>query len=102
MRIPLEELEENVFFSSEIDKYCIQSYKVNFQEEPHGDITKIDEKIIPNIIFWLAFLAKLFSRWTKKGISRHSWYSFLDIARILKHKKPDAFSTGKRKGFKRA
>ena len=47
MRIPLEELGGKCVFSSEIDKYCIQTYKANFGEEPHGDITQIEEKNIP-------------------------------------------------------
>lgn len=41
--------KENIefVFSSEIDKYAQETYKANFDEVPHGDITKIDEKDIP-------------------------------------------------------
>ena len=34
-------------FSSEIDKNAQKTYKLNYNETPHGDITKIDEKEIP-------------------------------------------------------
>ena len=48
-------------FSSEIDKYAIQTYSANFGEIPSGDITKIDEKSIPHFDILLAdFHVKLF------------------------------------------
>ena len=35
-------------FSSDIDKFAQESYEANFHEKPVGDITKIDEKEIPD------------------------------------------------------
>ncbi len=35
-------------FSSDIDQYAQESYEANFGEKPAGDITKIDEKDIPD------------------------------------------------------
>lgn len=35
-------------FSSEFDKYAQQTYEANFGVKPHGDITKINEKDIPD------------------------------------------------------
>ncbi len=35
-------------FSSDIDKFCQDSYENNFGERPFGDITQIDPKDIPD------------------------------------------------------
>ena len=35
-------------FSSEWDKFAQKTYFANFGEYPHGDITQIDEKVVPN------------------------------------------------------
>lgn len=35
-------------FSSEIDKFAIKTYKANFNDTPHGDITEINTETIPN------------------------------------------------------
>ena len=40
-------------FTSEIDKFAIQTYIANFGDENiYGDITKIDEKIYPNTTYY--------------------------------------------------
>ena len=102
MRIPLEELGGKCVFSSEIDKYCIQSYKANFEEEPHGDITRIDEKNIPkHNILVAGFPCQAFSHaGLKKGFQDTRGTLFFDIARILKHKKPEAFLLENVKGLR--
>ncbi|MFV0431145.1 MAG: DNA cytosine methyltransferase, partial [Alphaproteobacteria bacterium] len=41
IRIPFDELGGQCVFSSEIDKYAAQTYFANYNESPHGDITKI-------------------------------------------------------------
>jgi DNA (cytosine-5)-methyltransferase 1 len=41
-------LAPNCVFSSDIDTFCQDSYQFNFGERPTGDITKVDEKDIPN------------------------------------------------------
>ena len=102
MRIPLEELGGKCVFSSEIDKYCIQTYKANFGEEPHGDITQIEEKNIPkHNILVAGFPCQAFSHaGLKKGLQDTRGTLFFDIARILEHKKPEAFLLENVKGLK--
>ena len=48
IRIPFQELGGECVFSSEWDKFAQKTYKVNFGEQPHGDITKIDAHDIPD------------------------------------------------------
>lgn len=47
-------------FSSDIDPQCQTSYEANFGERPFGDITKINEKEIPDHdILFIAFHVSL-------------------------------------------
>ena len=81
-------------FTSEIDKYAIQTYKVNFSDENiYGDITKIDEKDIPEHDILLAgFPCQPFSQaGLKKGFTDTRGTLFFDIERILLEKQPKAF-----------
>ncbi len=80
-------------FSSDIDSFCRDSYEANFGERPFGDITKIDEKDIPDHdILFAGFPCQSFSIIGKmKGFDDVRGTLFFDIARILKHKKPKAF-----------
>lgn len=80
-------------FSSEIDKFAVKTYKINFGEKPHGDITKIDEKTIPDHdILVGGFPCQAFSQaGLKKGFNDTRGTLFFDIARIIKEKKPKAF-----------
>ncbi len=102
MRISLEELGGKCVFSSEIDKYCIQTYKANFGDEPHGDITQIEEKNIPkHNILVAGFPCQAFSHaGLKKGFQDTRGTLFFDIARILEHKKPEAFLLENVKGLR--
>ena len=54
MRLAFESVGAKCVFSSEWDKYCQETYKANFGEIPHGDITKIKEKDIPKFDVLLA------------------------------------------------
>lgn len=47
-RVALEHWGCECVFSSDIDKYARETYKLNFGEYPTGDITQIDEKDIPD------------------------------------------------------
>lgn len=80
-------------FSSDIDKFAQDSYEANFGERPHGDITQIDEKNIPDHdILFAGFPCQPFSIIGRmKGLNDTRGTLFFDIARILKEKQPKAF-----------
>lgn len=87
-------LKGECVFSSDIDKFAQESYEANFHEKPVGDITKVNEKDIPDFdllfggfpcqAFSICGLQKGFEDTTKGTL-------FFDIARIIKEKQPKAF-----------
>ncbi|MEB8375066.1 DNA (cytosine-5-)-methyltransferase [Mammaliicoccus sciuri] len=80
-------------FSSEIDKFSIKTYKANFGETPYGDITQIDEKLVPDHNILVAgFPCQAFSQAGKKlGFKDIRGTLFFDVARIINEKKPESF-----------
>ena len=102
IRLAYQNLGGQCVFTSEWDTYSKKTYEANFGEVPFGDITKIDEKNIPDHDILLAgFPCQPFSI---AGVSKknalgrkHGFLDetqgtlFFDIARILKHKRPKAF-----------
>ncbi len=81
-------------FTSEIKPYAVDVLKQNHPGEAiHGDITKIDEKDIPDFDFLLAgFPCQAFSMAGKRlGFQDTRGTLFFDVARILKAKKPMGF-----------
>ncbi|RXJ93759.1 DNA (cytosine-5-)-methyltransferase [Malaciobacter molluscorum] len=101
-RLALEELNGNCVFSSEIDIFAQNTYYENFKERPFGDITKINEKEIPNHdILCGGFPCQPFSiAGLRKGFEDTRGTLFFDILRILKEKKPKAFILENVKGLK--
>jgi DNA (cytosine-5)-methyltransferase 1 len=102
IRAPFEKLGGKCVFTSEWDKYCQITYQFNFGERPFGDITKIDEKDIPDhdILlagfpcqpFSIAGVSKKNSLGLEHGFKdKKQGNLFFEIARILKEKKPKAF-----------
>lgn len=81
-------------FTSEIDKFAIETYKANFaMSEIYGDITKVESKDIPHHDILLAgFPCQPFSQaGLKMGFADTRGTLFFDIERILLEKRPKAF-----------
>lgn len=93
IRIPFQELGGKCVFTSEWDKFAQKTYRVNFGEEPQGDITKIDAKDIPDFDVLLGgFPCQPFSQaGLKKGFSDTRGTLFFEIERIIQEKRPKAF-----------
>lgn len=101
IRRPFDKLGCECVFSSEIDKYAIQTYEANFNEVPSGDITKIDAKDIPSFDILLAgFPCQAFSIAGKRqGFADTRGTMFFEIQRILEHHKPKCFMLENVKGL---
>jgi DNA mismatch endonuclease Vsr len=100
-RIAFQNLGGKCVFSSEWDKYSQQTYEKNFGEVPFGDITKINEKEIPDHdILCAGFPCQAFSIAGKRsGFEDTRGTLFFDVARIIKEKQPKAFFLENVKGL---
>jgi DNA (cytosine-5)-methyltransferase 1 len=93
IRLPFQQLGGKCVFTSEWDKFSQKTYAANFGELPHGDITKISAKSIPEHNVMLAgFPCQAFSQaGLKKGFYDTRGTMFFEIQRILALSEPDAF-----------
>jgi DNA (cytosine-5)-methyltransferase 1 len=84
-------IESKCVLSSEIDKRAIETYKLNFDEQPTGDIREI--ALIPEFDFMLAgFPCQSFSYAGKqKGFGDTRGTLFFEIERLLRNYKPQGF-----------
>ncbi|MEX0896022.1 MAG: DNA cytosine methyltransferase [Patescibacteria group bacterium] len=93
-RIAFENAGGECVFSSEWDKHSQKTYEANFGEIPHGDITKIDEKEIPDFdVLVGGFPCQPFSSIGKRQGFLHATQGtlFYDVLRIIENKKNKAF-----------
>ena len=90
IRIPFDALGGRCVFSSEIDKFARETYRANFGEEPHGDITQITPCEIPSFDLLLAgFPCQPFSQaGLQKGFDDTRGTLFFYIAKIIEHHRP--------------
>ena len=102
MRLAFEQAGGSCVYSNEWNKYSQQTYFANFGEQPDGDITKVDARIIPNHDVLVAgFPCQPFSIAgvsKKQSLGRATGFEdktqgtlFFDVCRILKAKRPRAF-----------
>jgi DNA (cytosine-5)-methyltransferase 1 len=86
-------VETECVFSSDIDRECQRAYAANFGEIPHGDITGIDARVVPDHDILLAgFPCQPFSIIGQmKGFEDTRGTLFFDIARVLEARRPSAF-----------
>lgn len=89
-RIALEKAGAECVFSSEIDKFALQVYKDNFDEDASGDITRIKEKDIPaHDVLCAGFPCQTFSTvGLRKGFSDPRGTLFFEVLRVAKYHKP--------------
>ncbi|MCE5091300.1 DNA (cytosine-5-)-methyltransferase [Staphylococcus devriesei] len=92
-RIALEDAGGKCVFSSEIDKYARETYRMNFNEIPCGDITEILSKDIPDHnVLAAGFPCQPFSLAGKRlGFEDARGTLFFEILKILKAKRPESF-----------
>lgn len=100
-RLGLERLGLKCVFSCEIDETARQVYKDNFGELPHGDIRKVDAQSIPDHdILCGGFPCQAFSLTGQMtGFKHKDGNLYLEVTRILKHKKPRFFILENVKGL---
>lgn len=102
IRLAFQKNKGMCLFTSEWDKFAQKTYRINFGETPHGDITQVQLADIPKHDILLAgFPCQPFSQaGLKKGFEDTRGTLFFDIQKILVHKRPKAFLLENVKQFK--
>ncbi|CAB9530542.1 methylase DsaV [Seminavis robusta] len=93
-RVALDRLGGRCVFASELDRFCIANYQVNFGgDRPAGDITRIQSDWIPSHDLLVGgFPCQPFSCSGKqRGLQDPRGQLFREIVRILQDKQPKAF-----------
>jgi len=101
-RLALQQLGGHCVFSSDWDRFARQTYSANFEEEPAGDIRKVDEETIPPYdILTAGFPCQPFSISgvsKKNSLGRPHGFAdnaqgtlFFEIVRFLRTHRPRAF-----------
>jgi len=100
-RLAFQSLGGKCVFSSEWDASAKKTYEANYGDCPYGDITKIDEKEIPDHdVLCAGFPCQAFSIAGKRGGFEDTRGTlFFDVARIIKEKQPRAFFLENVKGL---
>jgi len=91
IRLSLERAGGRCVFSSEWDQHAATTYRANFGDVPHGDITKVDAQEIPGIDLLAAgFPCQPFSSFGKREGFLHATQGtlFYDVLRITKLRNP--------------
>ena len=94
IRKGFEDENTKAVFSSEWDKHAAATYKANYGDTPHGDITKIEARDIPKHDVLLAgFPCQPFSNIGRREGFAHATQGtlFFDVLRILKFHMPKMF-----------
>lgn len=88
----MSDLGGECVYASDIDADCRKTYERNYGIKPEGDITKVDEKEIPNHnVLCAGFPCQAFSKAGKRlGFADETKGTlFFDILRILKYHQPE-------------
>jgi len=101
-RIGFERAGGTCVFTSEWDKHAQETYKANFGDMPHGDITKINHDEIPDFDILIGgFPCQPFSSIGQRAGFEHPTQGtlFHEIVKILEIKKPISFLLENVKGL---
>ena len=102
-RLAFEKNGMKCVFSSEWDPHSQKTYEANFGERPHGDITEIATRDIPDFDVLVAgFPCQPFSSIGKRQGFEHPTQGtlFFDVLIIIKDKRPGAFLLENVKGLR--